>query len=68
VTLHRLIMLEDESTTILRNAGNHLPGDIPSHPRRLKSSPPLMWEPQLLPSTLILIYCSQKLVLCHTFL
>jgi len=68
MTLHRLIRPQDEGTTVLWHVDNHLHSDMQPHPRRLQSSSPLMAETQLLQSTLILISCSQKLVIWRTFL
>jgi len=68
MTMHRLIGLQDEGIMVLWHVSNHLHSDIPSHPKRLQTSSPSMAENQLLQSTLILISCSQKLVICCTFL
>ena len=35
---------EDESTTVLQTAGNYLPNNRVSHPIRMESSAPLLWN------------------------
>ena len=45
-------------TMVLRHTRNHLPTDMTSHPRRLKSYAVWMWEPQIL--QLCFIYCNER--------
>ena len=38
---------ENEGITIFRNVGKYSSNDTASHPRRLESSAPPIWEPQI---------------------